>query len=164
MGCDGQHPNVICQDKGSPNYFELDPVALKMQSYLPLPNRSGLTLNYGIPAYDNFRHTTIYSFKIDQAISSTIKMSGYFSETITRSPNANGFETQPFASVTPSDNHSYTSRLNYDQTVKPTMLLHIGVGLLLTNMPAIMRSQAISRSVTALRILPRHISTGWRPQ
>ncbi len=139
MGCDGNHPNVICQDKASPNYFALDPVALKIQNYLPSPNLSGLVNNYAVPAYDNFRHTTITSFKIDQAVSSTIKMSGYFSETITRSPNANltnGFTTQVFSAATPTDSHSYTSRLNYDQTMTPTTLLHVGVGLLLTNMPA----------------------------
>jgi hypothetical protein len=140
MGCDGNSPNKICTDPSSPNYFPLDPVALKIQNYIPLPNRSGLVNNYAVPAYDNFRHTTIVSFKIDHSVSSAIKLSGYYSEIITRSPNANltnGFQKEVFSAATPSDNHSYTARFNYDHTIRPTMLLHVGVGLLLTNMPAI---------------------------
>ena len=43
------------------------------------------------PAFSNYRHTTIPSIKIDQNLSSKIKISGYYSQTCTYSPNANGF-------------------------------------------------------------------------
>src|SRR5215468_8750972 len=43
----------------------LDPVALKIQSMMPLPTNNNLVNNYQIPGYENYRHTTIPSFKID---------------------------------------------------------------------------------------------------
>src|ERR1700730_12018724 len=52
----------------------MDPVAAKIQSYIPLPLNSGLVNNYPIPAYLNYRHTTIPSFKLDHNVSATIKL------------------------------------------------------------------------------------------
>jgi len=114
----------------------IDPVAAKVQAMLPQPTGPTKTNNYTIPAYSNFRHTTIPSFKLDHNLSSRIKLSAYFSYTHTVSPNANGF-TQVFTSAEPSDTESTTTRINYDQTISPTMLLHLGIGLLNTNRPAI---------------------------
>ena len=36
----------------------------------------------------------------------------------------------------PTDNRSSTIRINYDQTIKPTLLLHLGVGYLYTYVPS----------------------------
>ena len=63
---------------------------------IPLPLAPGATNNYGIPAYSNFRHTTIPSVKIDHSISSNIKVSGYWQQTRTSSPSANGFDPAVF--------------------------------------------------------------------
>src|SRR6516165_210410 len=87
--------NIVPMDR-------MDPVALKIQSLIPLSLNAGLINNYPIPAYTNFRHTTIPSFKIDHSISSSTKIAGYYSENDTVSPNANGF-TQVFTSATPTD-------------------------------------------------------------
>ena len=46
--------------------------------------------NYNIPSYTSFQHTTNLSFKVDQNISSTIKISGYYSQLNTFQPNVNG--------------------------------------------------------------------------
>jgi hypothetical protein len=62
MGCDGNSMNVICQTPGNPNYYALDTVAAKLQKLLPSPNVAGVLNNYAVPAYSNFRHTTITSF------------------------------------------------------------------------------------------------------
>src|SRR5206468_3486256 len=43
----------------------MDPVGVKIQGFIPRPLNSLLTQNYPIPAYTNFRHTTIPSFKLD---------------------------------------------------------------------------------------------------
>jgi len=116
---------------------QFDPVALKVQALLPQPtNPAAKTNNYTIPGYSNFRHTTIPSFKLDHNLSAKIKLSAYYSYTHTVSPNANGF-TQVFTTAQPSDTESQTTRINYDQTISPTMLLHLGIGLLTTNRPAI---------------------------
>jgi hypothetical protein len=105
----------------------LDPVALKIQALMPLPNAPGLINNYNVPGYSTYQHTTNESFKLDQSISPTIKISGYFSRLETASPAANGYPLS-IGGAAPGDDIAYTYRLNYDQTVRPTLLLHIGIG------------------------------------
>jgi hypothetical protein len=94
---------------------------------LPLPNAPSLINNYLIPSYLNWQHMTNWSFKLDHSVSPTIKLSWYLSRLLTRSPNANGF-TGPFASAVPTDNRNITTRVNYDHTIRPTLLLHVGLG------------------------------------
>jgi hypothetical protein len=107
----------------------IDPVAANIQTMIPLPLNSGLINNYPIPAYSTYRHTTIPSFKIDHSLSSSIKIAGYYSENHNYSPNANGF-TQAFTNATRTDSVARTTRINYDQTLTPTLLLHLGAGLM----------------------------------
>ena len=114
----------------------IDPVAAKVQALLPSPTSAALVNNYAVPAFANFRHTSIPSIKIDHVLTSKIKVSGYFSETHTVSPGANGY-TQAFTAAIPSDTVSYTTRVNYDQSLTPTLLIHLGAGLLQTNRPAL---------------------------
>ena len=113
----------------------MDPVALYLQSLFPAPNISGTAINnYAIPAYSNFQHTTIPSIKIDQILNSKMKLSGYFSLTETNSPNSNGFAAN-LAPVAPDADRSYTYRVNFDDTLTPTLLFHFGVGLLYFDHP-----------------------------
>ncbi len=105
----------------------MDPVALAVQKYMPLPNAAGIINNYNVPAYNTYTHTTNESFKLDHSISPTIKLSGYFSRIETASPAANGFPLS-IGGAAPTDNISYTTRLNYDHTLRPTLLLHVGIG------------------------------------
>ena len=51
---------------------QLDPVALKVQAYLPLPNLPGLVSNY-LPVYTNSRVTTIPSVKLDHLFGAICK-------------------------------------------------------------------------------------------
>jgi hypothetical protein len=104
-----------------------DPVSKAMQNMLPQPNAPGLINNYIIPSYTNWLHTTNWSFKLDHSVSSTIKLSWYLSRLLTNSPNANGF-SGPFLSASPTANRNFQTRVNYDQTIRPTVLLHVGVG------------------------------------
>ena len=90
--------------------------------------------NYAIPAYSNFQHTTIPSIKIDQSLSSKMKLSGYFSLTETNSPNTNGL-SQLVVPVAPTADRSYTYRVNFDDTLTPTLLFHFGAGLLYYDHP-----------------------------
>ena len=107
-----------------------DPVSVKLQALIPRANVPGASVNnYAVPGYSNFRHTTIPSIKIDQALGSTMKLSGYMSVTRTESPSANGFPAATL-SVIPQDDTTYTTRINFDDTLRPTLLLHMGVGLL----------------------------------
>jgi hypothetical protein len=107
----------------------MDPVAAKIQGFIPLPLNSGLVNNYPIPAYTNFRHTTIPSFKLDHNVSARIKLAGYYSENRNFTPGSDGIAA-PITAAVLQDNVTRTTRINYDQSLTPTMLLHLGVGLM----------------------------------
>jgi len=111
---------------------QMDKVALKIQGFIPLPLTSGLVNNYPIPAYSNYRHTTIPSFKLDHNLSSTMKLAGYYSENRTSTPNADGLP-DPISARQQNDAVTRTIRLNYDQTLTPTLLFHVGAGLMYLN-------------------------------
>ena len=104
-----------------------DPVAAKIQAFFPLPNQPGIINNYLAPAYQNWLHTTNWSFKLDHSISPTIKLGWYFSRLLQNSPNANSV-TDPYNAPNPVALRNVTTRVNYDQSITPTLLLHVGVG------------------------------------
>jgi len=111
----------------------MDPTALLIQNMLPMPNNPSPVFNYSVPGYSDYRHTTIPSIKIDELISSKLKLAGYYSVTKTFSPETNGFP-QPFSVATVQNSLAQTVRLNLDDTLTPTLLLHFGAGLVhLTN-------------------------------
>lgn len=107
----------------------MDRVAVEVQKLIPLPLNNGLVNNYPIPAYSNFRRSTIPSFKLDHAFSSAVRMSWYFSENRNITPNNDGMP-HPVTARVPLDNKSRTTRINYDHALSPTVLLHLGVGLM----------------------------------
>ncbi len=109
---------------------EMDPVALAVQKMIPLPTSSGLVNNY-LTSYSNPRLTYIPSAKIDYQISARTKISGYWSRTSTDTPN-NTALVDPLKNTTASDIVAHTIRINLDQTLTPTMLLHLGAGLIHT--------------------------------
>ncbi len=115
-----------------------DPVSVAIQKMLPLPNAPGIINNYAIPSYTNWTHTTNYSWKIDHSLSSTAKLSWYLSHYLWNSPNANGI-TDDFTGAVPTGYRNWTTRVNYDYTIKPTLLLHIGIGFLHQFEPTIPR-------------------------
>ena len=111
--------------------MELDPVALAVENLIPLPTNSGLINNY-LTTYTNPRISDIPSLKFDYQLSSKSKLSGYWSRTATHSPN-NGPLPIPITTAVPSNIVANTIRLNFDQTITPTLLLHLGVGLIYLN-------------------------------
>jgi hypothetical protein len=117
-----------------PPSYPRDPTALAVQNLFPLPNLPGFTNNYLVPGFSNFRHTTIPSLKLDHSISAKMKLSVYYSATQTESPLNNGF-TQAWTGRVPQDILSQTARVNFDETLTPTLLLHLGAGLLHTSFP-----------------------------
>jgi hypothetical protein len=112
-----------------------DPVSLAVQKLLPLPNAPGDINNYNVPSYSSFQHTTNLSVKIDQNISPTIKVSGYYSQINTLQPNVNGGITPLALGGADTNQWNHTTRLNYDQTITPTLLLHVGIGYFQTSEP-----------------------------
>jgi Carboxypeptidase regulatory-like domain/TonB dependent receptor-like, beta-barrel len=114
-----------------------DSVAQAIQKLLPQPN-ANLTSdlnNYSIPGYASFQHTTNFSVKLDQSISSTMKISGYYSQLETFSPNVNGGITPLALGGTDTNQWNHTIRANFDQTITPTLLFHVGIGYFETSEP-----------------------------
>jgi len=105
-----------------------DPVGAKIISYMPLPNLPGTINNY-LPTYKNPRVSSVPSVKIDQSLSSTMKLSVYWSRTSLFTPAADGMP-YPITSARGYNSITHTARINFDYTVRPTVLLHLGVGFL----------------------------------
>ncbi|MBV9505173.1 MAG: TonB-dependent receptor [Acidobacteriia bacterium] len=116
----------------------MDAVSLAIQNMLPMPNAPGIVNNYIIPSYVNWTHTTNFSWKIDHSLSPTAKLSWYLSHYLWNSPNANGI-TADYTGSVPTAYRNWTTRLNYDYTIKPTLLLHVGIGYLHQFEPTIPR-------------------------
>jgi len=111
----------------------MDPVSLAVQKLLPTANSPGDINNYTIPSYTTFTHTTNFSLKLDHNVSSTIKISGYYGHNKNYSPFENGLPRVLGNADTNNTNH--TTRVNYDQTLRPTLLLHVGIGYFQTRQP-----------------------------
>jgi hypothetical protein len=109
----------------------LDPVAVKIQNLIPAPTGSGVINNF-LPTYRNPKYTLIPSVKADYQISSKTKVSGFWSLNRQDNPN-NQPLPDPIRSGQPRLVNSNTYRLNFDQTITPTLLLHFGGGLVTTN-------------------------------
>jgi len=126
MGCDNNHPNVICQDSSKAAYYALDPVALKLQGYIPRATNSAVLSNLNV-TYPNETVNTIYALKMDHNLSSKMKISGYWSLNDNHVPFPDGF-APPITSARDLFETSHTVRINFDYTITPTMLLHLGAG------------------------------------
>ena len=124
-----QFPN----NKIDPKRF--DPVAVKIQALFPQPTgpfANAVTSNY-LVTYPVSRITTIPSIKADQLIGAKGKLSFFYQRTYSGSPRSTTFgvaDGLPDTITTAIG--SYTTsplyRLNYDYTLRPTLLLHFGAG------------------------------------
>jgi Carboxypeptidase regulatory-like domain len=109
-----------------------DPIAAKIMSYMPLPNTGGPNAvfnNYAVPTYKVPKVQGIPSVKIDQNLSSAMKLSGYWSEVRVDSPGGDGLP-DIISTRSPAKDRNHTVRLNYDYTISPTLLLHVGAGFI----------------------------------
>ncbi len=110
----------------------LDPIALKLQALWPVAQNGNLTQNYtgDVPSQ---RITTIPSIKIDESLTAKDKFAFYYSTTGTASQvasplgNADGLPLE-IGQYRGTFIDTKTIRLNYDHTLTPTLLLHLGAG------------------------------------
>ena len=110
----------------------LDPVTAKFQALMPLPTNSNNATGYQdyTTSYSNSRLQTVPSIKLDHSVSSKAKVSFYWGRTTVAPYPATDGMPFPITSSNPSKVSSYTSRINFDYTLTPTLLLHLGVGIL----------------------------------
>jgi hypothetical protein len=109
-----------------------DPVAVKIQNQIPLPGVAG-AFNNLLPSYPAIRHTTIPAVKIDHQINERQHLSYYWSSTHTDAPFSPIYgQSEGLPATITADRgsfiHSYVNRVNYDYTISPTLLLHMGAG------------------------------------
>ncbi len=108
-----------------------DPAAVKLLATFPKPNiGNDLYVNNFSQSGAFFKLQTLPSIKIDENIGSNIKISGYFSSLST--DKSNGVDGLPPALSQVRDQYirEHTVRLNYDETLSPTLLFHAGVGFI----------------------------------
>jgi hypothetical protein len=107
----------------------LDPVALKIQALIPNPDFNLLTSNWD-PRIPNRRFQQIPSVKIDHNFNPDSKLSGYWS--LQDTDQITGPDGLPIPLTGRRDQKIYghTVRLNFDQALSPTFLLHLGAGYL----------------------------------
>ncbi|HEY6342809.1 MAG TPA: TonB-dependent receptor [Bryobacteraceae bacterium] len=109
-----------------------DPVSIKLTSYFPVANNSNFAGNYAVTEPGQ-RYSSIQTVKVDHTISARDKISFYNSLLTTQNlinttlGSADGLPN----SITAARGTfvwGYTERLNYDRTLRPNLLLHLGAG------------------------------------
>jgi hypothetical protein len=118
----------------SPTRF--DPVAVKLQNLLPQPTNPALLASNYQQQYLSERVTNTPSIKIDQLIGSKDKLSFYWSMIHTFCWYCTGAEglPQPISGTIGTDIRGNSSRLSYDRTLTPALLLHMGIGFAQNNL------------------------------
>jgi len=114
-------------------FSRMDPVALKIQSYIPQPDLPGIVNNLAIVDHTG-SYTTIPSLKIDQLIGPKTKISFYGGNWDNYTPKSAGDGLPwPISNTREFYTYTNTSRLTLDETLSPTLLLHLGAGIVRYN-------------------------------
>ena len=129
--------NAFVGNRIPQNANYLDPIAQKILAMVPHPTGpnalAGQTGNNFQNPFTSSRTSTVPSLKIDHQIGSKGHLSFYGGTTGTDSQysipfgNADGFPV-PITQARGTFEHAQTLRLNYDHTLTPTLLLHVGAG------------------------------------
>ncbi|HYP12697.1 MAG TPA: TonB-dependent receptor, partial [Bryobacteraceae bacterium] len=114
--------NIIPRDR-------MDPLALKIQDMIPRATRAGQVNNWE-QVYPFDKIQDVPSIKLDHSFSSNSKMSFYAGRFRTdQYVNPDGLP-EPLTQLRILKIRSETYRANYDHTLTPTLLLHLGAGFL----------------------------------
>jgi hypothetical protein len=131
MGCDGQHPNVICPDRIA------NSLANQFLQYIPAPTNNQPVNNYLIPRAiptSLASHVNQYFVRIDEYLRDSDNISAMYWHQ--QSPAINGtYFPIPISYNTLQGNpeDSTIARLNWGHTFSPTILNHYAVGYLNRN-------------------------------
>ncbi len=112
----------------------IDPVALKMMQYFPLPNVAIGTAQYNplnnwIGANGSTSTDHRFDVKIDHRISDFSLLTGRFSHSLGTSHGVNCFgNVADPCTQGPNSGHSYSASLGYNHTFSPTLVLSVTYG------------------------------------
>lgn len=110
----------------------IDPISLKFMALFPAATNNNFYQNYSASIAGN-RYSAIPSVKVDHNLSDKDKLSFYWSRINTSSQissplgNADGLPEE-IGGYRGTFIPNYTMTLNYDRTLKPNLLLHLGAG------------------------------------
>ncbi|MBL8234228.1 MAG: TonB-dependent receptor [Bryobacterales bacterium] len=104
-----------------------DPVAAKIQSLIPTPLTGDRINNFERRAQYR-KIQAIPSIKVDHNFSGSSKVSGYYSSQRTDKDNGQDGLPDPISARRDQLIRSNTVRINYDQSLSPVLLLHVGAG------------------------------------
>jgi hypothetical protein len=110
----------------------MSPSSLAFLALFPQPQNSNLVGNYN-GSIAGGRYSAIPSIKVDEILSDKDKLSFFWSRNNTESQissplgNADGLPTE-IGGYRGTFIPTWTTRLNYDRTISPTILLHLGAG------------------------------------
>jgi hypothetical protein len=109
-----------------------DPISIKLMTYMPTANNSNFAGNYGV-TQPGHRYSSIQTVKVDHNIDAKDKISFYHSPLTTQNlinTTLGSADGLPLAISAARGTFvwGYTERLNYDRTLKPDLLLHLGAG------------------------------------
>ncbi|HVX57485.1 MAG TPA: TonB-dependent receptor, partial [Candidatus Saccharimonadales bacterium] len=105
----------------------IDPVAAKIQALMPGTTNGNLVNNWAQLA-GNYKRQQTPAFKIDEILPDNSKISFYFSKQLTSQLTSPDGLPAPLTAVRVQEIYGTTVRLNYDRSLTPTMLLHMGIG------------------------------------
>jgi len=115
--------NIIPQSR-------FDPVAAKIQALIPAPQNASAINNFQ-QVYPGSLIQGIPSVKIDHSITDTAKITFYiarFSKDVVGAINTSDGLPVPITANRTNYERAPTVRLNYDQTITPRLLVHVGIG------------------------------------
>jgi len=112
--------NIIPQSR-------FDPVAVKIQNLIPAPTNGNPTSNYQ-QVYQNPFNQQVPTVKIDEILPDSSRLSFYFNKLTTNQLTAPDGLPYPISAVRVQAIYGTVPRLNYDKSLAPTLLLHLGVG------------------------------------
>ena len=105
----------------------MDPVSVKIQALIPNPTNALITQNWA-QNNPNYRRQKIPAVKFDHVLPDSSHLSFYLSKQSTSQlTNADGLPF-PISAVRVQEIYGTTVRLNYDKSLTPTLLLHLGSG------------------------------------
>lgn len=131
----------------------IDPTAAKILGLIPRSNLGDSLVNNFAASGAFYKLQLIPSIKIDHSFGANIRLSGYYSWENTDKSNGIDGLPEPLSQVRLQVIRSKTFRLNYDQTLSPTLLLHLGAGVIRYTNPDTVPPASADYDSTALGIV-----------
>jgi hypothetical protein len=108
--------------------YRFDSVAVKIQNLIPAPTNANQNSNFA-QYYVNYFKQSIPSLKIDQILPGNARLSFYGQYMSEDKSNTTDGLPEPITATHQQRVYGWIPRLNYDQSLTPTVLIHAGIGV-----------------------------------